>query len=106
MSASHHLSFVVSIDIAASSMQRHASSTWPSSEYALAKYDKCNGIQTVDPVDRHVAIPEVIIWTASAGLPVRPHSQPRPNIAPALHRAVSFSSASATSSSSAAFAVV
>jgi hypothetical protein len=29
-------------------------------------------------------IPEVIIWTASAALPVRPRSQPRPNIPQAL----------------------
>ena len=33
-------------------MQRQASSNWRSSAWALAKYDKYNVIQNVDPVDR------------------------------------------------------
>ena len=45
ISASHHFSLVVSIAVIASPMQRHASSNCPSSAWALAKYDKNNGIQ-------------------------------------------------------------
>src|SRR5271166_96763 len=39
-SASHHVSLVVSTAVIASPMQRQASSNWPSSAWALAKYDK------------------------------------------------------------------
>src|SRR5215510_3717073 len=60
ISASCHLSLVVSAAVMASSMQRQACSNWPSSAYALAKYDKCSGIHNVDPVDRNALIPEVI----------------------------------------------
>src|SRR5262245_6967254 len=61
ISASCHLSLVVSAAVMASSMQRQACSNWPSSAYALAREDKYNGIQNVEPVDRHAAMPEVII---------------------------------------------
>ena len=65
-----------------------------------------DGKYCVAPADRHAVIPEVIIWTASEALPVRPRSQPRPNIPRVLQNAASFSSASAISSSTRAFAVV
>ena len=103
-SASNHLSLVVSIMLIASSMHRQASSSWPSSAWASAKYDNHDGNRYVAPVDRHAVIPEVIIWTASEALPVRLRSQPRPNIPKAFHNAAPFSSASATSSSTRAFA--
>jgi hypothetical protein len=35
--------------VIASSMQRRASSNWPSSAYALPRYDECNGIQNAVP---------------------------------------------------------
>ena len=85
-------------------MQRQASSNWPSSAWALAKYDKNNGIHIVAPVDRNAVIPEVIIWTASEALPVRANSQPCNIIPTAFQNERSFSSANATSSSSSAFA--
>ena len=44
ISASNHVSLVVSTAVIASPMQRQASSNWPSSAYALAKYDTCKGI--------------------------------------------------------------
>jgi hypothetical protein len=47
-SASGHLSLVFSIAVIASPMQRRASSNWPSSAWALAKYDKYNGVHNVD----------------------------------------------------------
>ena len=45
-------------------MLRQASSNWLRVAYALAKYDKLDGIQNVEPVDRYAEIPEVIFWTA------------------------------------------
>jgi hypothetical protein len=42
-------------------MQRHASSNWPSSPWALAKIDKIDGIPTVAPVERRAVIPVVIV---------------------------------------------
>ena len=63
-----------------SPMQRQASSSWPSSPWAAAKFDNHDGKYIVAPVDRHVAIPVAIISTAFEALPVRPSSQPRPNI--------------------------
>src|SRR3974377_222805 len=71
MSASHHFSLVVSTAVIASPMQRQASSNWPSSAWASDKCDKKNGKYTLDPVDRYVVIPEVIIWIASKALPDR-----------------------------------
>jgi hypothetical protein len=59
-------------------MQRLASSNWPSSAWAAAKYDNHDGGKNVAPVDRNAMIAEVIIWTAS--LPVRAKSQPCKNI--------------------------
>src|SRR5208282_6889560 len=43
ISASNHVSLVVSIVVIASPMQRQASSNWPSSAWALAKYDLKQG---------------------------------------------------------------
>src|SRR6185437_9204021 len=71
VSASHHFSLVVSIAAIASSTQRNASSNWPTSAWLLARYDKNDGANTVYPVDRHAAIPAVIMWIASDVLPVR-----------------------------------
>jgi hypothetical protein len=65
-SASNHVSLVVSIVSMASPMLRQASSNWPSSAYALPRYDECNGIQNAVPADRNAAMPEVILWTAKA----------------------------------------
>ena len=70
-SASCNLSLVFSISVSASSMQRQASSSWPRSAWAAAKYDNHNGNHTVDPVDRSAASPEVVIWSASEALSVR-----------------------------------
>src|SRR6516162_8585371 len=68
-SASYHRSFVVSTAAIASPMQRQASSNWPSSAWAVDKCDKKHGKYTLDPVERYVAIPEVIISIASETLP-------------------------------------
>jgi hypothetical protein len=65
-SASHRVSFVVSIALIVSPMQHQASSYLPISAYALAKHDNHHGTKTVAPVERHAAIPEVMVWTASA----------------------------------------
>src|SRR5208282_670902 len=104
MPASHHVSLVVSTAVIASPMQRQASSNWPSSAYALAKYDKFNDTYTVDPVDRHAAIPEVIMSIASEALPVRAKCQPRNGISATFQYKAPFSSAKATTSSSCAVA--
>src|SRR5262249_33278040 len=69
ISASHHRSLVVSTSVIASPMQRQASSNWPSSAWALDKCAKRNGKYTLEPVNRYVVIPEVIIWIASEALP-------------------------------------
>ena len=63
-SASNHVSLVLAIVSMASQMLRQASSNWPSSAYALPRYDECNGIQNAVPADRNAAMPEVILWTA------------------------------------------
>src|ERR1700674_5333999 len=44
MPASNHLSLVASTAVIASPTQRQASSVWPSSLYALAKYNKAKGV--------------------------------------------------------------
>jgi hypothetical protein len=75
-SASNHVALVVSAAVTPSPMLRQASSNWPSSAYALAKYDECNGIHNVVPVDRNAAMPEVILWTASEALRVNAKRQP------------------------------
>jgi hypothetical protein len=59
-SASNHFSLVVSIEVVASPIQRQASLNWPSSAWALAKYNKHNGNHIVEPVDRNAVAPEVI----------------------------------------------
>src|SRR6516164_4656427 len=56
ISASYHRSLVVSTAVIASPMQRQASSSWPSSAWALDKCAKKNGKYTLDPVDRYVVI--------------------------------------------------
>jgi hypothetical protein len=66
----NHVALVVSTAVTPSPMLRQASSNWPSSAYALAKYDECNGNHNVVPVDRNAAMPEAILWTASEALPV------------------------------------
>ena len=57
-----------------------ASSNWPNSAWAAAKYDNHDGGKNVAPVDRNAMIAEVIIWTASEPLPVRAKSQPCKNV--------------------------
>src|ERR1700688_4158482 len=52
ISASHHLSLVVSTAVIASSMQRQASSYWPRSTQTRAKFDRDHGSHDFDPVDR------------------------------------------------------
>ena len=104
MSASHHLSLVVSTVIIASSVERQASSNWPTSAWALAKLDKCNGIHTVVPVDRYAVIPEATVWIASEGLPVKAKRQPWNDNPIAFQNKAPFSSANARSSSKWAFA--
>src|SRR5258707_387811 len=103
-SASHHLSLVASTVFSASARQREASSSWPIFAYAFVRQDKKNGTNSVAPVDRDAAIPEVIILTASEALPVKAKSQPCRNIASAFQSKAAFSSASAKSSSRTAFA--
>src|SRR5262249_35963892 len=71
----------------------------------IAKYDKYIGIHIVDPVDRHAAIPEVIIWIALEALPVKANTQPWSISPRAFQNKVPFSSASATPSSTSVFAV-
>ena len=70
-SASDHLSLVVSTAVIASPMQRQASSNWPSSAWALAKYDSHTSSHAVDPCDGYAVIANVILRTASEALPVR-----------------------------------
>jgi hypothetical protein len=67
---------VVSTAVVASSMQRQASSNWPSSALARAKYGRKKGRVTLDPIDRHVAILDLNAWTAFDALPVRAIAQP------------------------------
>jgi len=50
----------VSAAVIASPMQRQAASNCPSSAWARAKCGKRNGIQTVVPVARTAAIPEIV----------------------------------------------
>jgi hypothetical protein len=69
-------------------MQRLASSNWPSSAWAAAKYDNHDGGKNVAPVDRNAMIAEVIIWTAS--LPVRAKSQPCKNVPSAFQNKAPF----------------
>src|SRR5262249_17234056 len=99
ISASNHLSLVVSTVVVASPMLRQASSNWPSYERALAKYDKKRGTQYVAPVDRHEISAEVIVWTVSDGRPVRAEIQPRVIIPLPLHCTAPAASATETSSS-------
>src|SRR5215831_12673307 len=97
-SASHQLSFVVSTAVIASPMQRHASSNWPSSEYAQDRMDKYHGRKCLAPVDRCASIPMVSICTPYDGLPVKADRQPLfipPN---ASQNGLPFSSASSASS--------
>src|SRR5215472_14808236 len=65
-SASHHLSFLVSISVSASSRRPRAASNWPSSARALANDDNQNGPYNVDPVDRQAKSPDAIISAPSA----------------------------------------
>src|SRR4029077_8995768 len=69
VSASNHLSLVVSIVLIASPMQRQASSIWPRLAWAIAKYDNHRGIHAVTPVGRTAVIPDVSFWTASEASP-------------------------------------
>src|SRR6516225_4558040 len=104
ISASYHRSFVVSTAVIASVMQRQASSNWSSSAWALDKCDKKIGKYTLDPVDRYMVIPEVIIWIASEALPDCAHTQPFCIVPKAFHHAAPFSSANRTTSLDCAFA--
>jgi hypothetical protein len=52
--------FPVATHAIASLMERKASSNSPASARAMAKSDNQNGMNTVAPVDRHEAVPEVI----------------------------------------------
>src|SRR5262245_40446303 len=74
-------------------MLRQASSNWPSSAYAFARYDECNGIQFVVPVDRNAAMPEAILWTASEALPISAKRQPCIGVQSAFQNKEPFSSA-------------
>ena len=56
-SASQHLSLVVASAVVASSMRRQASSNRASSAFALAKCNRNNGINAVEPLDRHAENP-------------------------------------------------
>ena len=68
ISASHHLSLVVSTAAMASSMECWASSNWRSSAWAFAKYGKQNGISTVDPVERTAMIERESVWIAKLNI--------------------------------------
>src|ERR1700754_129771 len=70
-SASYHLSVVVSTAVIASPIWLQASSHWPSSPQAIAKWDKYHGNQTVDPIERYIEPAEVKMLTASEALPVK-----------------------------------
>jgi hypothetical protein len=72
ISASHHRSFVVSASVIASPMQRHASLSWPSSTWALAKCDRYSVATGGDPDERNSLIPEM---TAAEALPVKTDTQ-------------------------------
>src|SRR6476620_1713642 len=98
-SASYHVSFVASIAVTASLMQRQASSKSPSSEYALAKHDRCHGTNSDAPVDRHAASAVVIRWTASWALLVSAKSQPRLSFPATFHTNAPVSSERAITSS-------
>src|SRR5215471_2877431 len=98
ISASYHRSFVVSTALIASEMPRQASSNWPSSAWVLDKCDKKIGKYTLDPVDRYMAIPGVIIWIASEDLPDSANTQPFCIVPNAFHKAAPFSSANRTTS--------
>src|SRR5262245_63893235 len=63
-----------------------------------------NGKYTLDPVDRYVVIPEVIIWIASEALPDSANTQPCSIVPIAFHNAAPFSSANRTTSLHCAFA--
>src|SRR6516165_989494 len=104
ISASYHRSFVVSTAVIASPMHRHASSNWPSSTWAMDKCDKKIGKYTLDPVDRYVLIPEVIIWIASEALPDSASTEPFCIVPSAFHSAAPFSSANRSTSLDCAFA--
>src|SRR5262249_26173241 len=104
ISASHHRSLVVSTSVIASPMQRQASSNWPSSAWALDKCAKRNGKYTLEPVNRYVVIPEVIIWIAFEALPDSANTQPCSIVPNAFHNAAPFSSANRTTSLDCAFA--
>jgi hypothetical protein len=95
---------VVSIKAIASATERQASSAWPMSANALAKADRQVGANSVQPVDSHPLIPEMIVWTASDVLPVKANSQARFAIATPLKPTIPFSSASEAPSSDCVFA--
>src|SRR5215468_8639514 len=104
ISASYQRSFVVSTAVIASVMQRQASSNWPSSAYAVDKCDQKIGKYTLDPVDRYMVIPEVIIWIASEALPDSANTQPVCIVHSAFQNGAPFSSANRTTSLDCAFA--
>src|SRR5262245_32905030 len=98
ISASYQRSLVVSTAAIASVMQCQASSNWPMSACALDKCDKKIGKYTLDPVDRYMVSPEMIIWIASEALPDSANTQPFSIVANAFHNAAPFSSANWTTS--------
>src|SRR5215831_8609126 len=71
---------------------------------ALDKWDKKHGKYTLDPVDRYVVIPDVIIWIASQALPDSANTQPFCIVPRDFHNAAPFSSANRTTSLDCAFA--
>src|SRR5262245_41753132 len=85
-------------------MQRQASSNWSSSAWALDKCNKKIGKYSLDPVDRYMVIPEVIIWIASEALPDSANTQPFCIVPKAFHNAEPFSSTNRTTSLDCAFA--
>src|ERR1700722_13432038 len=103
ISISYQLSVVVCTAIMASLMQRDASPNWPSSAYALVKYDKNVGIHTEVPVARHELSPEVIARTASEALPVVVNRQPWTSIPPTFQNTAPFSFDNVMTSSNCAF---
>jgi hypothetical protein len=98
ISASHHVSLVVSAAVIASPMQRQAASNCPSSAWARAKCGKKSGIRLVAPVVRRAVIQEIKISVASEALPVRASTQPWFVIPSAFQNSEPLSSAIATSS--------
>jgi hypothetical protein len=105
ISASYQLSLLVFVAATALSILRLASSNNPTSASALPKYDKYIGNRTVVPVGCHSDKADLIIRTLSEACPIVAKRQPLITVPPIFQKKVPLSSASATSSSSWAFAI-